>query len=477
MGVYTYDGLAAGPHAVTRAGNIDYAYDANGNMAGSSFVDTAAAHRAFAWSSFNKPTRMENSVTGAASEFVYGPSRARVKQTVLNGAAVTKTTIYIGGDFERVAPAGAPDELVHYIRAGGERVAIFTKTDDGLAVTDKTRWLHKDHLGSIDLVTDEAGLAAETRSFDPWGRPRDADWTPAPADPPLLETPRGFTDHEHIQTVGLIHMNGRVQDPVTGRFISPDPSDALNPGVGFNRYAYALNNPLSYTDPSGFCIWDACMAEAVIGIGVIATAALATPQGQELLAATGAFLNGVARNIRRNITIVVVVATTPVAQPDPEENKAPKPTPAPVGDPSPDDDNKRPKDLYRTMRKGPDGLPVVAPTARTLGVRTEGNSSHPDLPVDSNGNVQPGTGGMSVAPDTPYNLNDSRRPKALGGLSPDPLWSIPESKLGPDLKYVPDKPGHGTIQPPSPDTPLGEYEKSLADTKSDWNEEDPEDSK
>ena len=47
-------------------------------------------------------------------------------------------------------------------------------------------------------------------------------------------------------------MNGRVQDPVTGRFISPDPSDALNPGVGFNRYAYALNNPLSLVDPNGF---------------------------------------------------------------------------------------------------------------------------------------------------------------------------------------------------------------------------------
>lgn len=177
---------------------------------------------------------------------------ARVKQTVLDGAAVTKTTTYIGADFERVTPAAGSDELVHYIRVGGERVAIFTKLDDSNPATDKTRYLHKDHLGSIDLVTDEAGLAAETRSFDPWGRPRNADWTPAPADPPLTETPRGFTDHEHIQTVGLIHMNGRVQDPVLGRFISPDPSDALNPGVGFNRYSYALNNPLSLVDPNGF---------------------------------------------------------------------------------------------------------------------------------------------------------------------------------------------------------------------------------
>jgi RHS repeat-associated protein len=121
----------------------------------------------------------------------------------------------------RIVPAAGADELVHYIRAGGERVAIFTKTDDG---------------------------------------------APAPGGAPLTETPRGFTDHEHIQTVGLIHMNGRVQDPVLGRFISPDPSDALNPGVGFNRYAYALNNPLSFTDPSGFEIGDRFGAPEEAGV-------------------------------------------------------------------------------------------------------------------------------------------------------------------------------------------------------------------
>jgi hypothetical protein len=55
---------------------------------------------------------MENSVTGAASAFTYGPLRARVKQTVLDGAAVTKTTTYIGADFERVAAAAGPELAV-----------------------------------------------------------------------------------------------------------------------------------------------------------------------------------------------------------------------------------------------------------------------------------------------------------------------------------------------------------------------------
>ncbi|MGH8130065.1 MAG: RHS repeat-associated core domain-containing protein [Steroidobacteraceae bacterium] len=48
-------------------------------------------------------------------------------------------------------------------------------------------------------------------------------------------------------------MNGRVYDPLLGRFISADPYVTLPyDGQGLNRYAYALNNPLSFTDPSGF---------------------------------------------------------------------------------------------------------------------------------------------------------------------------------------------------------------------------------
>uniref|UniRef100_UPI0024A67658 RHS repeat-associated core domain-containing protein n=1 Tax=Pelagibius sp. Alg239-R121 TaxID=2993448 RepID=UPI0024A67658 len=67
------------------------------------------------------------------------------------------------------------------------------------------------------------------------------------------ETPRGFTGHEHLDGVGLIHMNGRVYDPTLGRFLSADPNvQAPDDTQSFNRYSYVKNNPLSYTDPSGF---------------------------------------------------------------------------------------------------------------------------------------------------------------------------------------------------------------------------------
>jgi RHS repeat-associated protein len=62
-----------------------------------------------------------------------------------------------------------------------------------------------------------------------------------------------FNGHEMLDAVGLIHMNGRLYDPVMGRFVSADPTvQAPDNLQSFNRYSYVLNNPLFYTDPSGY---------------------------------------------------------------------------------------------------------------------------------------------------------------------------------------------------------------------------------
>ena len=69
-------------------------------------------------------------------------------------------------------------------------------------------------------------------------------------------THHGFTGHEQLDEVGLVHMNGRVYDPVLGRFMSADPSiQAPGNGQSFNRYSYTMNNPLSFTDMSGYSWW------------------------------------------------------------------------------------------------------------------------------------------------------------------------------------------------------------------------------
>lgn len=92
----------------------------------------------------------------------------------------------------------------------------------------------------------------EERSYDAWGRPRHpGDWSynNLPAD--ILD--RGFTGHEHLEMFGLINMNGRLYDPMIGRFLSPDPyvQNDLAGAQAFNRYIYCFNNPLKYIDPTG----------------------------------------------------------------------------------------------------------------------------------------------------------------------------------------------------------------------------------
>ena len=244
VGTYSYGGNGAGPHAVTAAGGKLYSYDANGNM-------TAGAGRTIAYASFNKPTLIREDVTGDEAGFVYGPDRARIKQHVVDGS-LTHDVVYFGNLYERRIRFGSPDELVHYIRAG-ETVAIHTIYDDGLEATNKARYLHRDHLDSIDTITGETGAVVERLSYDAHGKRRLDDWTAGDPVSPNAETPRGFTGHEHLDSVGLIHMNGRVYDPTLGRFLSADPIvPELLSTQSFNRYSYVRNNPLSFTDPSGF---------------------------------------------------------------------------------------------------------------------------------------------------------------------------------------------------------------------------------
>ncbi|WP_345550788.1 RHS repeat-associated core domain-containing protein [Microbulbifer aestuariivivens] len=139
------------------------------------------------------------------------------------------------------------------------------------------QYLHKDLQGSLDVITDGSGQVAEDAygnrqvfSFDPWGKRRDRHtWAPI-ADGPSgivaalkvgafahLSTNRGYTGHEMLDEVGLIHMNGRVYDPHLARFVSADPViDGVTSVQGYNRYAYVHNNPLMYTDPSGYSSWN-----------------------------------------------------------------------------------------------------------------------------------------------------------------------------------------------------------------------------
>ena len=124
--------------------------------------------------------------------------------------------------------------------------AIFEKKQ----TTSAMYYVHSDHLGSITMLTSSSGACVEEFSYDAWGRRRNpADWTGVPSS---FIFDRGYTGHEMLDAFGLVNMNGRMYDPVLGRMLSPDNYVSLPEHTqGYNRYTYALNNPLVITDPSG----------------------------------------------------------------------------------------------------------------------------------------------------------------------------------------------------------------------------------
>jgi RHS repeat-associated protein len=137
-----------------------------------------------------------------------------------------------------------------YVAAGGLPIAMSERLNKGAV---RHYFFQKDHLGSVVAIFNQSNRVEESTNYKAFGHKRLINQIKQD-DSPLISkrTTRGFTGHEHLDRVGLIHMNARLYDKDLGRFISPDtviPSIA-NP-QSINRYAYVYNNPLSLTDPSG----------------------------------------------------------------------------------------------------------------------------------------------------------------------------------------------------------------------------------
>lgn len=141
-------------------------------------------------------------------------------------------------------------DFVTYIGGDGYTAPIVFKSD-GLSNL-KYLYLQRDYQGSIVSITDQTGSIVEKRLFDAWGgivKVQDGLGNTLGG---LSILDRGYTGHEHLQSVGIINMNGRLYDPKLHRFLQPDNNiqDPFNT-QNYNRYGYVLNNPTRYTDPSG----------------------------------------------------------------------------------------------------------------------------------------------------------------------------------------------------------------------------------
>lgn len=203
------------PHAPIAIAGDAYAYDANGN------VLTAGATTSYRWTGANQLAQVTRA--GVTTTFAYDGTGTRVLKQVA-------------------------DHLTHYPRSDyaivdGQSAATFVIA--GKAVAERSggqlRWLHTDHKGSVRLTTDARGAITQRFSRYPFGQRFAVN----------LNQEIDFIGERFDAETGLIYLNARYFDPRIGRFISPDPTDVTELGVGVNRYAYSGNDPVNKLDKSG----------------------------------------------------------------------------------------------------------------------------------------------------------------------------------------------------------------------------------
>jgi RHS repeat-associated protein len=245
-------GYAANGNITSKTGLGIYSYNASKVHALSGVDNTGGLipdrDQAVTYNAFNKIAQISETAGDEIRQLdiAYGPDQQRWKTELRKNGSVTKTVIY-AGDYERVIKNDTTTHL-YYIEGGG--IHVRQVKGASTLLKDGRYYIHPDHLGSLTLITDATGGTVQKCSFDAWGKRTFITKTPS------LVFDRGFTGHEHLDEFGLINMNGRMYDPVVGRFLSPDPFvQAPEFSQSFNRYSYALNNPLIYTDPSGEIVW------------------------------------------------------------------------------------------------------------------------------------------------------------------------------------------------------------------------------
>ncbi|KZN61808.1 hypothetical protein N473_22130 [Pseudoalteromonas luteoviolacea CPMOR-1] len=251
------------PHAISKREKGQrvelFEYDSNGNQTYATLTNNGVteSQREVLYSSRNKAMLIV--VNNALVQFYYDANNRRFRRDESD-----KTTYYVGAleivtEFRSEALSNQT-----YIRRSIGNDAVKTYHENG---QESVQWLFTDHQGSVVAVVNNSGKLLKRFSYDAFGKqteilmPTNAvdklDWAPETG---LFWTvasnQRAYTGHEPVKfgdDTRIIHMNGRIYDADTGRFMQADPFvQAPSNLQNYNRYSYVLNNPLSYTDPSGY---------------------------------------------------------------------------------------------------------------------------------------------------------------------------------------------------------------------------------
>lgn len=129
------------------------------------------------------------------------------------------------------------------------------------AAQDTVTYVHTDAIGSVRVLTNATGLVLQQHDYLPFGE--------EPAPPTSVPNSRRFGAKERDTATGYDYFGARYMSSQTGRFTTVDPllnmERALPDPQRWNRYQYAANNPLKFTDPDGR---DPLVIGGAIGAGV-----------------------------------------------------------------------------------------------------------------------------------------------------------------------------------------------------------------
>lgn len=173
---------------------------------------------------------------------------------------ITNEVSYTYDHAMRRVSKSSDDGTTHYLSEGysvvdgtstayvsGPAGLVASIENNGMDTTTHT--IHTDHLGSTSVVTDEDGVMVELLDYNPYGTERSS-W--GSGDSGAAASQKTYIGAYSDSETNLSYLNARYYDPTIGRFLSQDPwfGDLANP-QSLNKYSYAENNPVKFTDPTG----------------------------------------------------------------------------------------------------------------------------------------------------------------------------------------------------------------------------------
>jgi RHS repeat-associated protein len=244
---YTYDS----DNRLTQFGNMAYGYDANDDLITKT---SPQSNQSITYNFEGKPTSITSN--GVTTQYTYDGHGNRLEKKT--GTTVTRLVNDLATGLPVIlAETNSANVIQNYNVYGREAIS-----KGGAASTSRHYYL-EDGMGNIRFVTNSNGDKVMGYNYDPYGSIRN---TNGSSDNTLQ-----FKAEPYESDHGLYYMRARFYDPTIGRFISRDPFEGtLNNPQSQNGFAFAYNNPLNLSDPSGACVEDACIIEAAT---VCATAA------------------------------------------------------------------------------------------------------------------------------------------------------------------------------------------------------------